>query len=87
MSDPKQLFVGNLAWETSDEKLKSVFEDAYPGMITHVNIVRDRNTRASLGYGFVKFTDADAARSALEKKIVDEIDGRSIRIEVKTSTN
>lgn len=85
MSDPKQLFIGNIARQTTYEKLKSVFETAYPGKVDKTYVVRARPSNASRGYGFVEFTDANAATNALGKKIV--LDGRNLHIERKTSSN
>lgn len=74
----KKLFVGGLAWATTDDSLRAAF--APFGKLTEAKVICDRQTGRSRGFGFVTFesdADADAARQALNEK---ELDGRVIRI-------
>jgi cold-inducible RNA-binding protein len=74
----KKLFVGGLAWATTDESLRAAF--ARFGEVTESKVVMDRETGRSRGFGFVSFTnDADAAAAA-EAMNGREIDGRSVRV-------
>jgi len=74
----KKLFVGGLAWATSDESLRSAFEEFGP--VSEAKVVLDRETGRSRGFGFVTFDDdanGDVAIKALDGK---DLDGRSIRV-------
>jgi len=74
-----KLFVGGLAWETNDDALKDAFS-AHGDC--DAQVVVDRNTGRSRGFGFVTFQnegDAFAARDAWNGK---ELDGREIRVDV-----
>jgi len=80
-----KLFVGGLAWETNDDSLRSAF--AEHGEVSEAQVVVDRDTGRSRGFGFVTFNnDADAhkARDELNGK---ELDGREIRVDVAAERN
>ncbi|VVB15848.1 unnamed protein product [Arabis nemorensis] len=57
-----KIFVGGLPRVTKDEGLKSSFQQF--GEIVHVNVVFDKQTQRSKGYGFVTFKDAESATRA-----------------------
>jgi RNA recognition motif-containing protein len=74
----KKLFVGGLAWATTDEGLRQAFSRF--GEVTESKVVMDRETGRSRGFGFVSFAneaDAEAAASAMNGR---EIDGRAVRV-------
>ena len=74
----KKVFVGGLAWETTDQGLQSAF--APHGEITEAVVINDRETGKSRGFGFVTFVndaDADKAMSAMEGQ---ELDGRTLNV-------
>ena len=77
-----KLFVGSLAWETTDESLREAFEAH--GDVTEAKVIRDRETGRSRGFGFVTFESSDAAASAVEAMNDTELDGRTIRVEFAT---
>ncbi len=59
----KKLYVGNLAFGTTDEDLRELF--APYGAVTSASVVMDRNTNRSRGFGFVEMSDGgDAAITA-----------------------
>jgi len=72
------LYVGNLARDASEEDLRQVFE-AY-GTVTSVNIIKDRLSGESRGFGFVEMSSKDEATKAMEGAQGADIKGRSIRI-------
>ena len=74
----KKLFVGNLNWETSDDGLYEAF--AQFGEITEAKVISDRETGRSRGFGFVTFTDDEAAEKAISALDGTELDGRPIRV-------
>ncbi len=72
----KRLFVGSLAWGTTDQTLKSHFEQA--GVVESANVIMDKMSGRSKGFGFVEMAgDADAS-AAIEKLNGSELDGRKI---------
>ena len=57
-----EIYVGNLAYATTDEGLKAAF--AAFGEVTAVRVVTDRMTGRSKGFGFVTMPDAAQAQAA-----------------------
>lgn len=76
--NPGKLFVGGLAWETTEEKLKEYFE-AY-GEVVEAPIMKDKVTQRPRGFGFVVFKDAAVAESVAAEK--HTIDGRQVEAKV-----
>jgi heterogeneous nuclear ribonucleoprotein A1/A3 len=74
----KKLFVGGLSWNTDDASLRAAFEPF--GQIVEAKVIQDRDTGRSRGFGFVTFTDDDAANKAIEEMEGTELDGRTIRV-------
>lgn len=75
----RTLYVGNLAFNISDQELSDLFRDL-PGM-SQVRIAIDRGTGWPMGYAHVDFKsveDAQAARDALEGRVVT---GRAIKVD------
>lgn len=65
-----KLYVGNLNYKTTDEKLKELF--AQFGEVTSVNILQGR------GFGFVEMNSPESAQEAMGKLNGSEFDGRKI---------
>ena len=59
----KKIYVGNLAYSTTEEELESFF--APYGTITHLKLVRDFATGKSKGFCFVEFETQEQAQAAL----------------------
>lgn len=69
----KQLFVGNISWESDEDELRNVFETkGIP--IESVKIMKDHETGRSRGFGFIHVDD----RSDLDM-IVDKMNGTPLR--------
>uniref|UniRef100_A0A8C7LI14 Cold inducible RNA binding protein a n=1 Tax=Oncorhynchus kisutch TaxID=8019 RepID=A0A8C7LI14_ONCKI len=64
MSDEGKLFVGGLSFDTTEESLAEAF--AKYGNIAKVDVIRDKETGRSRGFGFVKYDNAEDAKDALE---------------------
>lgn len=77
MSQTK-LYVGNLSYKTTREDLEKFFSTY--GSVTEVNVITDRETGRSKGFGFVTFEDKQAAKEAIEKTNGAEVSGRNIRV-------
>lgn len=73
-----KLYVGNLSYQTQEEDLRSLF--AQYGDIASLNIVMDRDTGRSRGFGFVEYADDEQARAAESALNGAELDGRNLRV-------
>ena len=74
-----KLFVGGLAWATTDKGLMDAFA-AY-GSVVEAKVIKERDSGRSRGFGFVTFENEDDAREAMEAMNDTELDGRSIRVD------
>ncbi len=66
----QKLYVGNLNYKSTDEKLKELFSTY--GEVTSVNIIQGR------GFGFIEMTTPEAAAEAKNKLNGTDFDGRKI---------
>ncbi len=73
------IYVGNLASETSEDTLNQAF--ATFGQIKSVSIIRDGATGASRGFGFVRMEVQDEAQTAIREMNEKELDGQIIKVE------
>ncbi len=74
-----KIFVGGLAWTTTDQTLHAAFS-AF-GEIVESKVITDRDTGRSRGFGFVTFQDAAAAKASLAAMNGKELDGRPLRLD------
>ncbi|KAD7478624.1 hypothetical protein E3N88_01760 [Mikania micrantha] len=77
MSSAK-LFVGGLAYATDEMGLREAFQQY--GEVIEARVISDRDSGRSRGFGFVSYTSADAANSALQDMDGKELHGRRIRV-------
>ncbi|CAN0915760.1 Glycine-rich RNA-binding protein 2, mitochondrial [Linum grandiflorum] len=75
-----KLFVGGLAYTTDDHSLKEAF-DRY-GEVVDAKVILDRDTGRSRGFGFVNFTESEAANSAVSGMDGKDLNGRTIRVSI-----
>lgn len=75
-----KLFVGSLAWATSDESLTEAFSAA--GEVVSAKVITDRETGRSRGFGFVEMATPEDAQAAIEMWNDKDLDGRSIRVSI-----
>ena len=75
-----QIFVGNLALSTTEDELRQLF--APYGNVERVEIVKDRSTGYSRGFGFVHMPDATQARAAMLGLEGARLGGRALHLEV-----
>jgi cold-inducible RNA-binding protein len=71
-----KLYVGNLSWRVSSDDLFEHFGQA--GTVESANVVMDRETGRSRGFGFVEMASSDAASSAIEQFNGADLDGRNM---------
>lgn len=72
------IYVGNLAYATTDETLKSAFSEF--GEVTSARVVTDRMSGRSKGFGFVEMPDNAQAQAAIDALNGRELDGRTLRV-------
>jgi len=72
------IYVGNLSWEVSEDELKEAFEAH--GQVASVNIITDKYTGRSRGFGFVEMSVDDEARAAIEALNNTELKGRNMNV-------
>uniref|UniRef100_A0A804QZ29 RRM domain-containing protein n=1 Tax=Zea mays TaxID=4577 RepID=A0A804QZ29_MAIZE len=73
-----KLFIGGLDWGVDDVKLREAFSSF--GEVTEARVITDRETGRSRGFGFVNYSDSDAAKEAISAMDGKEIDGRQVRV-------
>ncbi|MFO7895809.1 MAG: RNA-binding protein [Candidatus Cloacimonadales bacterium] len=72
------IYVGNLSYQMTDEALQELFEQF--GAVTRVNVIKDRETGRSKGFGFVEMEDEAAGDKAIEALDGEESNGRNLRV-------
>jgi len=75
----KNLYVGNLSYDTTEATLSELF-GAF-GEVTSINVITDRMTGRAKGFAFVEMADDSAAREAVSKLNGQVVDARTIRVE------
>jgi RNA recognition motif-containing protein len=71
-----KLFIGSLAWTTTDDSLRDFFATA--GTVVSANVIVDRDTNRSKGFGFVEMSTDEEAKAAIDQLNGKELDGRAI---------
>jgi cold-inducible RNA-binding protein len=75
-----KLYVGNLPFSTNDAELRSLFEPH--GSVASAQVVVDRQTGRSRGFGFVEMNDETEAQAAISAMNGQSIDGREIVVNI-----
>ena len=73
------IYVGNLSNETTEDDLRQAFE-AF-GQVRFVNIVRDKDSGESRGFGFVGMPLKDEAQTAINEINGKDLKGQTINVE------
>ena len=71
-----KLFVGSLAWATTDDSLQQFFSQV--GAVASARVITDRATGRSKGFGFVEMANDADAQKAIQELNGKELDGRAI---------
>ncbi len=74
----KKLYVGNLAYSTTNEDLRNLFSQQ--GQVDTAEVVSDKFSGQSKGFGFVEMADAEAAQAAIQALDGSEFMGRNIKV-------
>ncbi len=73
-----KLYVGNLSYSTSSEDIRAAFEEF--GTVESADVITDRSTGRSKGFGFVEMSDGDEAKAAMDALDGKEVDSRAIKV-------
>ncbi|MBK6949035.1 MAG: RNA-binding protein [Haliscomenobacter sp.] len=74
------IFAAKLSFDTQSDDLRETFESF--GEVTSANVITDKMTGRSKGFGFVEMPNDDEARKAIAELNDSELDGRTIVVKV-----
>lgn len=74
----KNIFVGNLSFNTNEDELRQLFESY--GQVDRVSIMTDRDTGRSRGFGFVEMTNNEEGDKAITALNGQQVGGRTINV-------
>ncbi len=74
----KNIFVGNLDFNTGEDELRKMFEDY--GQVDRVSIMTDRDTGRSRGFGFVEMANAEDGEKAIAALNGTQLGGRTLNV-------
>ena len=81
-----KLFVGNLSFETTSDEIRELFSEA--GTVDSCQLITDRDTGRSKGFGFVEMSSREGADAAKEKFNGQDLHGRALKVdEAKPKTD
>ncbi len=72
----KKLYVGSLSYNTNDDGLRDAFSQA--GNVVSANVIMDRQSGRSKGFGFVEMATDEEAQAAIDMWNGKELDGRKL---------
>jgi cold-inducible RNA-binding protein len=74
----KNIFVGNLSFDTTESAVRTMFEEF--GAVDRVNIVTDRDTGRARGFGFVEMANDGEGQKAIAALNGRDVDGRALNV-------
>ena len=74
------IYVGNLPFSTSSSDLETMFTPH--GEVTRAQVITDRDTGRSRGFGFVEMASPEAAQAAISALDGQSIDGRNLNVNI-----
>ncbi len=74
----RKLYVGNLSFSATEQTLKDAFSQC--GTVDSVNVITDRDTGQSRGFGFVEMSSDGEAQKAIQELNGSSLDGREITV-------
>ncbi len=72
------IYVSNLSYDTTEEELRDIFSQY--GEITSLNIIKDKFTNRSRGFGFVEMPDQAQAEAAIQAINGKDFGGRNLNV-------
>lgn len=73
-----RLYVGNLSYTVNNQTLESLFAEF--GRVQSAQVVQDRDTGRSKGFGFVEMSDNGQAQAAIQGLNLKDVDGRALTV-------
>jgi RNA recognition motif-containing protein len=73
-----KLYVGNLSFDTTTQDLETMFGES--GTVQSANIIEDRETGRSRGFGFVEMSSKEEAKAAISALDGKEVEGRNLKV-------
>ena len=72
------IYIGNLSYDTAEADVRMAFEGH--GEVTSVNIISDRDSGTSKGFGFVEMSTQQEAEAAIQALNESDMHGRTIKV-------
>ena len=72
------IYVGNLSYEATEDDLRSAF--SAHGEVTSANVISDKFTGQSRGFGFVEMSSGSEAQKAIDSLNGTQLDGRTLTV-------
>jgi RNA recognition motif-containing protein len=72
------IYVGNLSYQATDDDLREAFEQF--GQVSSAQVIKDKFTGRSRGFGFVEMPNNDEGQKAIEGVNNQDIAGRAVRV-------
>lgn len=76
----RKLFIGSLPWSVDDAKLAQIFSQA--GTVVSAQVIKDRETGRSRGFGFVEMSSDEEAQAAVSNLNGSDVEGRKIVVNI-----
>ena len=73
-----KLYVGNLSYDTTQEAVRTLFEQV--GEVTEVNLITDRDSGRPKGFGFVQMASDELAQEAIRRFNGFSVDNRALTV-------
>ena len=73
-----KIYVGNLSFNTTNQDLSELFSAI--GTVTSANVIEDRETGRSRGFGFVEMAETSDGENAIAQLNGKEVDGRQLKV-------
>src|SRR5947209_9155565 len=74
----KNIYVGNLTWDTTADDLLALFQEH--GAVAHAQVITDRETGRSRGFGFVEMDNDGEAQKAIDALNGHDFRGRALTV-------
>ena len=80
-----KVYVGNLAYGVTDGQLEALFQEF--GTVTSVNLIKDKYSGESKGFGFIEMERQAEAEEAIKKLNGRPLDGRNLTVNIARPRN
>ena len=74
----KNVYVGNMSFDTTEDRLRELFQAH--GEVTSAQVITDRETGRSRGFGFVEMPSGEEAQAAMTALDGSDLDGRTLKV-------